>query len=267
MRNEFKPQYSYFVGSVFFSRIDKFDLVALFQLSVHYSEVGNYTSERIEDRIEHQGLQWCGGISLWSGYVFDNSLQYGLYSETCFAACRNYILRFATYKLDNLVRNFFGHCVWQVHFVQNGDYFQVVVNRLIEIGDCLGLNALSRIHNQQSSFAGCNRTRNFVRKIDMTRGVYQVQMVFFALKLVFHLNGMAFDCNASFFFQVHIVQNLSFHVSLGHRIGKFQQPVCQSTLSVVDMCNYTEVSNVSHNVREFPNDVFYRLYCAKVRKK
>ena len=55
---------------------------------------------------------------------------------------------------------------------------------------------------------------------------------------------MAFDCNAAFLFQFHIIE----HLSLGYLngIGILQQSVGQCRLTMVDMRNDTEISNMLH---------------------
>jgi hypothetical protein len=57
---------------------------------------------------------------------------------------------------------------------------------------------------------------------------------------------MALDCDATLTLQVHIVEHLCLHVLSGHSVGVLKQSVGQGTLSVVDMGNYAEVSNVFH---------------------
>ena len=78
----------------------------------------------------------------------------------------------------------------------------------------------------------------------MSRGVNQVQYVFFAFVHIFHLDGMAFNGNTTFTLQFHIVQHLSFRHLDG--LGKFQETVGQCRLAMVYMCNNAKVSYMVH---------------------
>ncbi len=57
---------------------------------------------------------------------------------------------------------------------------------------------------------------------------------------------MAFDGNAPFAFQVHIIQHLRLKVFPGYCSGVLQQTICQCAFPVVDVCNDTEVAYIFH---------------------
>lgn len=83
----------------------------------------------------------------------------------------------------------------------------------------------------------------------MPRGVDEVERVFCSVEFVVHLDGVAFDCYASFLFQVHVVEHLAlcdFDCS-----GVFQKAVCQCRFTVVDMCYYTKIAYSVHKFIEF----------------
>lgn len=76
--------------------------------------------------------------------------------------------------------------------------------------------------------------------------VYQVKIVLFAFKLIFHLDSMALYGDASFPFQIHVVKNLILKFPLRNGPGLFKKAVSQGTLTVVDMGNYAEISDIMH---------------------
>ena len=78
----------------------------------------------------------------------------------------------------------------------------------------------------------------------MTRRIYQVQRVFFPIKLIIHLYGVAFYGNASFAFEVHIIKQLRLGVTLGNGVGIFEQPIGKSTFTVIDMRYNAKITNV-----------------------
>src|SRR3989344_695086 len=55
------------------------------------------------------------------------------------------------------------------------DKIQLLRHR--ENRECLGLHALCRIHEEHDPFDSRERPRNLVRKIDMSRRVYQIQNI------------------------------------------------------------------------------------------
>ena len=80
----------------------------------------------------------------------------------------------------------------------------------IQVGNSLSLHSLCGIHDKQCSFACSNASRNLIREIHVSRGVYQVKNIFFTVAGVFHLYRMTLDCDTSFFLKVHIVEHLPF---------------------------------------------------------
>ena len=80
----------------------------------------------------------------------------------------------------------------------------------------------------------------------MSRSVNEIECIVLTVKLVVHLDGMALDCDATLALQIHVVEYLRLEVFTLHCIGVFQQAVCESTFSVVDMCYYAEIAYILH---------------------
>ena len=57
----------------------------------------------------------------------------------------------------------------QVDLVEDGDEFEIVLDGEICVGKRLGLDALRGVDDEQRAFAGGQRPRNLVRKIDVAR--------------------------------------------------------------------------------------------------
>ena len=82
----------------------------------------------------------------------------------------------------------------------------------------------------------------------MSRRVDQIQNVFFpVIGTIRKGYGVAFDGNAAFPFDIHIVQHLILKISFITDTGKLDQPVGQCGLTVIDMGNDAEVSYILHN--------------------
>ena len=105
----------------------------------------------------------------------------------------------------------------QVDFVDHGHNFQIVVECQIGVGKRLRLNALGCIHNQNSALARGKTARNLVVKVHMTGGVNQIQGICIAVFcLVIEFDGVRLDRNAALALQIHIVEQLFFHIALHH---------------------------------------------------
>ena len=68
----------------------------------------------------------------------------------------------------------------------------------------------------------------------MSRRIDQIQRVLLSFMYIFHLDGMAFNGNATLPLQIHIVEHLPFGDL--YRIRIFKQTVGQSRLTVIYMC-------------------------------
>jgi hypothetical protein len=54
---------------------------------------------------------------------------------------------------------------------------------------------------------------------------------------------MRFNRNSALFFQVHIVEQLILHITLGNRVCELNKPVRKRTFPVVDVSDYRKISN------------------------
>ena len=57
---------------------------------------------------------------------------------------------------------------------------------------------------------------------------------------------MTFDGYAALTLQIHIIEHLSLQVLAFNGIGILQQTVGQSAFPMIDMCYYTEISDILH---------------------
>ena len=80
----------------------------------------------------------------------------------------------------------------------------------------------------------------------MARRVNQIKDIFFALILVFHLDGVALDGDTALALQFHIVQHLVLELAFVDRLGKLQQAVGQRALTMVYMCDNAKISDMFH---------------------
>ncbi len=127
----------------------------------------------------------------------------------------------------------------------------VVVDRLIDVGERLGLDALGGVDDEQRAFAGRQRTRDFVGEVDVAGGVDQVQHIGFAvIGLVVQAHRLGLDGDAALALDIHAVEHLLGHFPLGEAAGGLDQPVGKRRLAVVDVGHDREVANMRKGVFE-----------------
>ena len=59
----------------------------------------------------------------------------------------------------------------------------------------------------------------------MSRSVDEIEGIALAINDVFHLDGMAFDCNTAFTLKIHVIKHLCLHVFGGYGVCVFEQSV------------------------------------------
>ena len=73
-----------------------------------------------------------------------------------------------------------------------------------------------------------------------------MESLFFAVVVISHLDGVAFNGNATLAFKVHIVEHLVLKVFSANGVGVFKQSVGQGAFAVVDMSDDAEIANMVH---------------------
>ena len=143
----------------------------------------------------------------------------------------------------------FGVGGGQVDFVQNGHDFHAQINRGIAVRHGLRFHALRRVNDQQRAFAGGKRTGNFVREVDVSRRVNQVELIHLPVAcFVVERGGLRFDGDAALFFDVHGVEHLRTHFAQIQTAAVLDEAVGKRRFAVVDVGNDGEVSDIFHIV-------------------
>ena len=121
----------------------------------------------------------------------------------------------------------------------------VGVDRLVDVGERLGLDALGRVDHQQRAFAGGKAARDFVGEVDVAGRVHQVEDVGLAvLRLVVEAHRLRLDGDAALALDVHVVEHLFDHVALGEAARHLDDAVRQRRLAMVDVGDDREVSDL-----------------------
>ena len=133
----------------------------------------------------------------------------------------------------------------QVNLVDHRQHLQPGIHRQIGVCQSLCLHALAGIHHQHSALTGGERAGNLIIEVHMTRGVNQVQVIFFAVVGgVVQLNSGGLDGDAPLPFQLHGIQQLLRLLAQVNGLALLHKPVCQGGLAMVNVGNDGKISDV-----------------------
>jgi len=119
------------------------------------------------------------------------------------------------------------------------------IDRLIDIGEGLRLDALAGIDHQQRALASSERAAHLVSEIDMAGRVHEVEHVALAvLGLVGEPHGLRLDGDPALALDIHAVEHLRAHLARFESAAKLNQPVGKRRFAVVDMRDDGEVSDM-----------------------
>ena len=156
----------------------------------------------------------------------------------------------------------------EIDLVEDGDDFVVGVERLVDIGEGLRLDALGGVDDQQRTLAGGERARDFVGEVDMAGGVDEVEDIVLAvLGAVVQADGLRLDGDAALALDIHRIEHLLLHLARFEPAGGLDQPVGERRLAMVDMGDDGEIADVGDGKdmgRRFTGDVcFDKLRAAR----
>ena len=150
----------------------------------------------------------------------------------------------ADHVLD-LLLDLFGFRGRQVDLVQDRHDLMAGVERVVDIGERLRLDALARVHHQQRAFAGRQRARDLVGEVDMAGRVDQIQDVGLAvLGGIAQPHGLRLDRDPALALDIHGIEHLFLHLAGLQPAGGLDQAIGQRRFSMVDMRNNGKVADV-----------------------
>ena len=121
----------------------------------------------------------------------------------------------------------------------------IVVERLVDVGERLGLDALRGVDDEERALAGGKRAVHLIGEIDMAGRVDEVELVGLAvLGLVGEAHGLRLDGDAALALDIHGIEHLLLHLAEIEAAGQLDQPVGQRRLSMVDMGDDGEIADV-----------------------
>ena len=164
-------------------------------------------------------------------------------AETAFCADKQRIAGGNSEDGFDLLFDKFGLRGGQVDFVDDRENGEVVAGGEESVRDGLRFNTLAGVDDEQCAFASGEGAGNFVRKIDVTGRIDQVEAVGVSIfGFIVQANALGFDGDAALALQVHGIEDLLVHFTGAERASHFQQAVGKRGFAVVDVRNNAKIA-------------------------
>ena len=132
----------------------------------------------------------------------------------------------------------------EIDLVEHGDDDEVVLQREVEVGQRLRLDALGCVDEQDRAFASGKAARHLVGEVDVPWRVDQVEhVVQVVVGLERQPHRLGLDRDAALALDVHPVEVLRPHLTAVDDTRDLEHPVGQSGLAVVDVGDDAEVAD------------------------
>ena len=219
--------------------------VAGLDRALEHPHVHDHALVAVVHAVEDEGLQGGAFAARGGGDIGDDPFQHVLHAGAQLCGNAGRVEAGQADHVLHLLGDPLGLGAGQVDLVQDGHQLQVVLEGHIGVGQGLRLDPLAGIHHQHRALAGGQGAADLVAEVHMARGVDQVEFIVFAVAgAVGEGHGAGLDGDAALALQIHVVQQLLFHLALVHRVGLFQNAVGQGGLAVVDVGDDAEIANV-----------------------
>ena len=233
------------VHAVFAARGHEADLVPRLQGAVHHPDEADDAPVGVVVAVEDEGLEERRRVPLGGRDALHDLLEDLL---AVFPGLGAHVDRMGgIHEADDriyLLQHPIGIGAGEVGLVEDRKDLQAVFQGQVGVGEGLSLHALGGIHHQDGALAGGQAAAHLVGKINMARGVDEVESVDLAVSGgVLQRDGVGLDGDAPLPLQVHVVQNLRLHVPMSHRFRQLEQAVRQGGLAMVDVGDDAEVAN------------------------
>ena len=137
----------------------------------------------------------------------------------------------------------------QVDLVEHRHDLVIVVDRLIDIGERLRLDALGGVDHQKRALAGGERAVDLVGEVDVAGRVDQIEDVILAVAgAIIQPHRLRLDGDAALALDIHGIEHLFDHFARFEPAGELDQPVGERRFAVVDMGDDREIADIVRSV-------------------
>ena len=132
----------------------------------------------------------------------------------------------------------------QIDLVEHRHDLVVVVDRLVDVGERLRLDALAGVDHEQRALAGGEAAVDLVGEIDVAGRVDQIEHVILAVaRPVIQPHGLRLDGDAALALDVHGIEHLLDHLARLEPAGELNEPVGERRFAVVDVGDDREIAD------------------------
>ncbi len=239
------PEDADLVHLVMGARAHHLDLLALLERAVEDAHQHDDAEIGVVPAVDQQGLQRRLLVAGGRRQAGDDRLQHVGNSDAGLGGDEHRIRGVEADHLLDLLLDAVGFGGRQVDLVQNGHDLVSRVDRLIDIGERLRLDALRSVDHEERALAGLQGARHLIGEVDMAGRVHQIEdVVLPVLRPVVEAHGLRLDGDAALALDVHGVEHLLDHLTRGEGSGLLDQPVGEGRLAVVDMGDNREVADI-----------------------
>ena len=226
-------------------RLHHHKLVALGNRPVEDAHRSNDTTILVKIGIENKSLERSVSIALRRRDQENDSLKQIVDTFAGLARNAHGVVGRNGKLIFNLGLHLIGMCARKIDLVDCRDNVKIGVHGERRVGNRLGLNALRSINNEYRAFARREGTRDLVREVNVAGRVDQVELIGFPIVGgIVNANGIALNGDATFALDIHRVEKLCLHVTLIDRIRQLENAVRNRRLTVVDMRDDGEISDM-----------------------
>ena len=231
------------VDQVFGAAGHEFDREALLDHPVDHADEDDDAEVGIVPAIDQHRFQRRIAVALGGRDAGDHGFEHFGDADPGFGAGEHGLAGVEADHLLDFGADLFGFGGGQVDLVDDGHDLVVVLDRLVDIGEGLGLDPLRGVNHQQRAFASGEGAADFVGEIDVAGGVHQVELIGQpVLGGVAEADRLGLDGDPALFLNVHVIKDLRRHLTLSQPPGVLDQPIRQRALPMVDMGDNRKVA-------------------------
>ncbi len=211
------------------------DAVPLAERAVDDADIGDHAPVVVVLAVEDERPQRGFGVPFGSGNALDDGFDALFDADAGLGADAEGV---GGVQPDDVL-DFLAHLVdardGEVDLIDDGDDFEVGLDRRIGIGDGLRLDPLKGVDDQQGAFAGGEAAGDFVVEVDVAGGVDEIQLVLLPLVDIVDGDRARFDGDPAFPFDVEVVEELGLKVPFFDGAAFQQELIGERALAVINV--------------------------------
>ena len=219
------------------------DPVASGERAVHHADVRDDAFVRVVVRVEDERAQRGVRIPRRRGDALDDRVEELLHARAGLPRGEQDLVLAEAERRAELLAHDVEVDVRKVDLIDDGYDLEALLHGEICVRERLGLDPLRRVDEQHCAFACRERAAHLVREVNVTRRVDQIQLVISPG----HPDRTRLDRDPVLALQLHRVEELLAHLPERHGAGRFEKPVGERRLAVIDMRDHAKVAD-AHEV-------------------